>query len=126
MHVDQNCLKILGKLGKVIKLWTKAFHKTRERLFLGNSQLVFGQFSGNLKINGKPWENDFGLVSSNNFFADNCQQIVSESSEYFRFCHKISYLLTGLLVPYREILNARFLRTDLASSVRTSKPRASA
>ena len=63
MHVDQNCLKILGKLGKVIKLGSKAFHKTREGLFLGNSRLVFGQFSGNLKINGKPWENDFGLVS---------------------------------------------------------------
>ena len=36
----------------------------------------------------------------------------------------INYLLTGLLVPYREILSPRFLRTDLASSVRTSKPRA--
>ena len=44
------------------------------------------------------------------FFADNCQQIVSESSEYFRFCHKINYLLTGFLVPYREILNARFFK----------------
>ena len=27
-------------------------------------------------------------------------------------------LSTGLLVPYREILNPRFLPTDLASSVR--------
>ena len=36
----------------------------------------------------------------------------------------INYSLTGLLVPYREILSPRFLRTDLASSVRTSKPRA--
>ena len=44
--------------------------------------------------------------------------------EYFRFFHVINYLLTGLLVPYREILSPRFLRKDLASSVRTSKPRA--
>ena len=49
-----------------------------------------------------------------------------EYSEYFRFNYIINYLLTGLLSPYREILSSRFLRTDLASSVRTSKPRARA
>ena len=31
--------------------------------FSGNSRLAFGKFSGNLKINGKPCKNDFGLIS---------------------------------------------------------------
>ena len=31
--------------------------------FSENSRLVFAQFSGNLKINGKPKENGFGLIS---------------------------------------------------------------
>ena len=52
------------------------------------------------------------------------EQFASECSEYSRFCHIINYLLTGLLVPYHEILSPRFLHTDLASSVGTSKPRA--
>ena len=60
-----------------------------------------------------------------NNFPKNCRQIVGECSEYFRFCHLINYLLTGLLVPYRKKLSPRFLRKDLASSVRISKPRAS-
>ena len=59
-----------------------------------------------------------------NNFSENCRGILGEFSEYFRFSHIINYLLTGLLVPYREILSPRFLRTDLASSVRTSNPRA--
>ena len=59
-----------------------------------------------------------------NNFSENCRQIFGKCSEYFRFAIN-SYLLTGLLVPYREILRPRFLRMDLASeSVRTSKPRA--
>ena len=57
-------------------------------------------------------------------FSENCREILGEFSGYFRFHHIINYLLTGLLVPYHEILSPRFLRTDLASSVRTSKPRA--
>ena len=57
-------------------------------------------------------------------FLENCWEILSEFSKYFRFCHLMNYLLTGLLEPYREILSPRFLRTDFASSVRTSKPRA--
>ena len=32
-------------------------------IFSGNSQRVSGQFSENLKINRKPYENDFGLIS---------------------------------------------------------------
>ena len=31
--------------------------------FSENSRLVYGQFSGTLKTNEKPWENDFGLIS---------------------------------------------------------------
>ena len=58
------------------------------------------------------------------YFLENCREILGEFSEYFRFRNIISYLLTGLLVPYHEILSPRFLHTDLASSVRTSKPRA--
>ena len=56
--------------------------------------------------------------------SENCREILGEFSEYFRFRYEINCLLTGLLVPYREILSLRFLRTDLASSVRTSKRRA--
>ena len=43
-----------------------------------------------------------------NIFSENCRQIVGQRLEYFRFCHVINYLLTGLLVPYREILSPRF------------------
>ena len=39
-----------------------------------SSRLVFGKFSGNLKINGKPWKYDFGLKY---FF----QRIVEELSK---------------------------------------------
>ena len=42
-----------------------AFHKTR--IFLVNSLGVFGQFSENLKIHRKSWENGFGLINENNF-----------------------------------------------------------
>ena len=74
----------------------------------------------NLKINRKRfWTN-----SVKNSFSENCGKILGEFLVHFRFCHLINYLLTGLLVPYNEILSPRFLRTDLASSVRTSKPRA--
>ena len=60
-----------------------------------------------------------------NNVSENCWEILGEFSGYFRFRHIINnYLLTGLLVPYREILSPRFLRMDLASSVRPSKPRA--
>ena len=59
-----------------------------------------------------------------NNFSENCLEILGEFSGYFHFRHIISYLLTGLLVPYSEILSPRFLRKDLASSVRISKPRA--
>ena len=59
-----------------------------------------------------------------NNFSENFRESFGECSEYFRFRHIINYLLTGLLVPYSEILSPRFLRTDLVSSVRTSKLRA--
>ena len=42
----------------------------------------------------------------------------------FRFCHIISYLLTGLFVQYLKILSPQFLHTDLKSSIHTSKLRA--
>ena len=63
VHVDQNCLKVLAKFRKVIKLGRKGSDKTRDRLMfreiLGE---IDGQLSENLKINRKPWEIDFGLV----------------------------------------------------------------
>ena len=90
--------------------------------FSGNSLSVFGQFSENLNINRKLWENESWTNFVKNNFSKNCREILGEFSEYFRFSHVINYLLTGLLVPYREIPSPRFLRTDLASSVRTSKP----
>ena len=43
-----------------------------------------------------------------NYFLENCREILGEFSEYFRFRHIISCLLTGLLVPYHEILSPRF------------------
>ena len=85
-----------------------------------NSWLVFGKFENQRKTLEKWFWTNF----VKNIFSENYRQIVGECSEYFRFCYLINYLLTGLLVPYREILSPRFLRTDLASSVRTSKPRA--
>ena len=119
----KNCLKILGKLRKVIKLGKTLLIKLVSYYLSGSSRRVLGQFSENLKINSKPWKNDLTIFVKNNFL-ENCPQILSECSEYFRFCHLINHLLTGLLVPYREILSPRFLHTDLASSVRTSKLRA--
>ena len=74
----------------------------------GNPWRIFGHLSENFKINRKPWENYFG-------------QILWKIS---RKCHLINYLLTGFLVPYPEILSPQILRTDLASSARTSKLRA--
>ena len=48
----------------------------------------------------------------------NCRQILGEYSEKFRFCHLINYLLTGLLLPYHELLSPRFYaRTSQARSV---------
>ena len=64
LHVDQNCLKILRKLRKVMKLEKILFINLVSEYFSGNSQCVFGQRSENLKImNRKPWENDFRLIS---------------------------------------------------------------
>ena len=76
---------------------------------------IFGKSENRQKTLGKRcWTN---FVKT--FF----RRVVGQCSEYFRFCLEINYLLTGLLVPYHEILSPRFLRTDLARSVRTSKPR---
>ena len=80
----------------------------------------FGKFEYQQKTLGKLFWTNF--VKNN--FSENCREILGEFSEYFRFRHLINYLLTGLLVPYSEIITPRFLRTDLASSVRTSNPRA--
>ena len=76
---------------------------------------ILGKFENQQKTLGK------------RFWTNFVKKIFAELSvnvrNIFVFCHVINYLLTGLLVPYREILSPRFLRTDLASSVRTSKPR---
>ena len=120
MHTAQNCRKILGKLRKVMKLVKMFLIKFASNYFFVIFSVSFQKFSENLKIVRKPPENDFGLISWKIF----SQKIVSKLSEYFRFCHLINYLLTRLLVPYREILSPHFLRTDLASSVHTSKPQA--
>ena len=58
-----------------------------------------------------------------NNFSENCGKLSVNFRNIF-VLPLINNLLTGLLVPYREILSPRFLRTDLASSVRTLKPRA--
>ena len=49
MQVYQTCPKILGKLREVTKLVSDRFRE------------ILGEFSENLKIDAKPWENDFGL-----------------------------------------------------------------
>ena len=64
MHVDQNCLKILGKLRKVMKLGRMLLIKLVSDYFWEiRGDKFFGQFLENLKINRKPLENDFGLIS---------------------------------------------------------------
>ena len=60
MHVDQNCLKILGKCQD------NAFGKTREQLFFGKFSVSFRII--NLKFNKKPWKNYFELISLKRFF----------------------------------------------------------
>ena len=62
-HVDQRCLKILGKLRKVIKLGNTLLMKLVSDYLSENFRQAFGQFSENLKINRIPWENGFGLIS---------------------------------------------------------------
>ena len=111
-HVDENCLKILGKLPKVIKLGKMSLIKLSSDYFSENSRWIFGKYGNQQKTLGKWFWSNF----VKNVFSENCRLMVGECSEYFRFCHVINYLLTGLLVPYREILNPCFLRTDLASS----------
>ena len=60
--------------------------------FLEDYRLVFGQFTGNLKINGKPWENDFGLISLKKIFGE----------------LSVNVRNIFVLAPYREILSPRF------------------
>ena len=113
--------QILGKLRKAIKLRKMLSIKLVSGHFSENSRWVFWQFSENLRTNRKPWENYFGLISWKIFF----RRIVGKLSVNVRNIFVFDYyLLTGLLVQYREKLSPRFLCTDLASSVRTSKPRA--
>ena len=83
MRVAQYCLKILGKLQKAMELWKILMVKLVSDYLSGNSRRVFGQFSENLKLKRKSWEND---LRENNF-SENCRQILGEYSEYFRFCH---------------------------------------
>ena len=53
-----------------------------------------------------------------NNFSENCQEVLGEFSEYFRFRHVRNYLITRLLMPYREILSPHFLcMTSQARSV---------
>ena len=102
---------------KAIKLGKMHLIKFVSNYSGANSRWVFGQFLENVKINRKPQGNNFGLISWGNDFSEYYRQILGASSEYFRFCCVINYLITGLLFPYREILSPRFY----ASSVRTSK-----
>ena len=99
------------------KTGENAFDKTLERSFFGKFSVsfvtIFGKFKNQQKALGKWFWSNF----VKNIFSGNCRKIVRECSEYFRFYHLINYLLTILLVMYREILSLRFLRTDLASSV---------
>ena len=63
MHVDQNYRKTLESC----KTWESTFDKTREQLFFGKFSVsfrtVFRKFEYQQKLI-KPWENDFGLMSS--------------------------------------------------------------
>ena len=95
-------------------------------LFFGKFSLsfrtIFGKFKNQQETLGKRFWSNF--VKNN--FSDNCQQIVGECLEYFRFFHIINYLLTGLLVPYSEILSPRFFtHRPRKLSPDTSKPRLS-
>ena len=102
-RIAQNYLKILRKLRLGYKTKGNAFDKTHEQLFFGklwaSFPTIFGKFENQQKILGKRFRNNF--VKNN--FSDNCGKILGECSEYFRFCHKINYLLTGLLVPCRAV-----------------------
>ena len=87
---------------------------------------ILGEFLDAFRKILKSTEN-FGKMILDKFCGKNSvnyRQILDGFSEYCRFCNMINYLLTGLLVLYREILNPQFLRTELADSVRTSKLRA--
>ena len=50
------------KTSESYKTRENAFNKTRERLFFGEFSVSFGQFSENLRINRKHWENDFRQI----------------------------------------------------------------
>ena len=93
--------------------------------------IFFGKFSVSFRSIFEKFENKRKTLTKwfwtnfvkKDFFgelSENCQEMFG----IFSFLPLLNYLLTGLLVPYREIPSPRFLRTDLASSVRTSKPRA--
>ena len=100
--------QILGKFWKVIKLGKMLLIKVVSNYFSENSLIIFGKFENQQKTSVK-W-------FLTNLWKNFLWRIVST------FCHRINYLLTGLLVPYCEILSPPFLRSDLASSLRTSKP----
>ena len=61
-----------------------------------------GEFSGDCRKPSESAEN-LGNIILDLFNENIFGKIISQSSEYFRFGHKINCLLTGLLVPYREI-----------------------
>ena len=107
------------KTSESYKTRERTFDKTRERFFFGNSQWIFRTNFGKLENQQKTLGKWFWTNFVKNNFSENCLQILGECSEYFRFCHLINNLLTGFLVPYREILSLVFQ----ASSVRTPKPR---
>ena len=73
--------------------------------FLENSLTTFRKLENQQKTLGKLFLSNFVKKS----FSENCRQIVGECLEYFRFWHIINYLLTGLLMPSREILSPRKL-----------------
>ena len=55
-----------------------------------------------------------------NLFSESCWKILDEFCEYFVLAIN-KLFMNQMIVPYREILGAQFLRMDLASSSHTAK-----
>ena len=93
MHIDQNCLKLLRKLQKVMKFRKMFLIKLVSDYFSKNSRWIFGTFENQQKTLGKRFWTIF--VKKIIF-----RQILSACSVHFHFCHVINYALTGLLMPH--------------------------
>ena len=112
--------QILGKLRKVIKLGKMLSVKLVSDYFSENSRWVFWQFFENFGINRKPCENDFRPILWKNIFWElsaNCRLMFIIFSFLITIIDRIARA-----VPWKT--KPSLLCMDLASSVRTSKPRA--